>query len=869
MAFPMMLQAQEPIQRSSSVVTISGKQFYLHHVKTGETLEALVKAYSVTEKEILELNPEVRTKGLEKGMVLGIPLREVPATPAVEVPEETPEVVVEKSTNIVSISGKRYYMHVVKSGQTLKSIAKAYGVTEKEITDLNPEIRSKGVERGMVIGILVKEVTSAPVVETPEPEVDTPEPEVVETPEPVTVETPEPPVVVPEEPEIVEIPEEPEIVEPEVIEIPENPQIIEPELVEIPEEPQIVEPEIIEIPEEPQIVEIIEEPQNIEPEPQIVEPEIVQIPEEPQVVEPEIIEIPEEPQIVIPEEPVVVEEPAPEGDEIHEGYIVHTVQQAEKTKALLRRWNVTEEEFRRLNPSVGSRVFVGQKVLIPVHDPSILEAQPETEPETPIVETPIEETPVVVTPSEEPISIENPELDEEPEVIPEVAQEQPTSMLVFSGETPDDCYGSLEHADRLYHVALLVPLYLDEIDRLSTARDKIDKTKKSRSLRFLQFYEGFKMAVDSLTNNYGLRLELTVIDVNENTAGAEAAVDQLRGQHVDLIIGPFFSKSFTIVQEYAASQGIFVVNPLTERESILADAPNVLKLKPNTVSMAEELARLIRVRYPKAKVSMIVDDNAIDSLLSRSIELALETAVAPEVVLSNEELLEQVREMSRRKKMGKRLLSTLEVEGQIFSTKALEEHPEGEAVFENHFRRYTFSDDDVNAFKDDLSTARENVLIAFGNDVVFATKILNNCNKSAQNYPLTLIGLPQWSNFENLLVENLLNMNAVYFDDHFVDYNDTIVLQFVDDFRARYEAEPNDYAFEGFDVGWYFLNALMQFGSRSMDCLPYYHLPLLHTRYYFNKSAVGDGFENRYWNIYQYDNQLIELKPIRIHGEEN
>jgi len=64
------------------------------------------------------------------------------------------------------------------------------------------------------------------------------------------------------------------------------------------------------------------------------------------------------------------------------------------------------------------------------------------------------------------------------------------------------------------------------------------------------------------------------------------------------------------------------------------------------------------------------------------------------------------------------------------------------------------------------------------------------------------------------------------------------------------------------------LQALMQFGSNSVDCLPYYHIPLLSTRYYFNKSQVKDGLENRYWNIYQYDNHAIELKPLLIYEEE-
>ena len=47
--------------------------------------------------------------------------------------EYAPEI--NKSKVIVFINGKKYYVHTVKSGDTLYSIAKAYGVTEKPLPD--------------------------------------------------------------------------------------------------------------------------------------------------------------------------------------------------------------------------------------------------------------------------------------------------------------------------------------------------------------------------------------------------------------------------------------------------------------------------------------------------------------------------------------------------------------------------------------------------------------------------------------------------------------------------------------------------------------------------------------------------------------
>ena len=74
LVLPMVAQAQVVIERSTEVVSISGKQYYMHHVKRGETLYSLSKAYHVTEAEIVKLNPEINELGLQADMVIGIPV---------------------------------------------------------------------------------------------------------------------------------------------------------------------------------------------------------------------------------------------------------------------------------------------------------------------------------------------------------------------------------------------------------------------------------------------------------------------------------------------------------------------------------------------------------------------------------------------------------------------------------------------------------------------------------------------------------------------------------------------------------------------------------------------------------------------------
>ena len=90
------------------------------------------------------------------------------------------------------------------------------------------------------------------------------------------------------------------------------------------------------------------------------------------------------------------------------------------------------------------------------------------------------------------------------------------------------------------------------------------------------------MAVEAMEEQ-GLRLDLTVIDVTDNVNTAQNALSQIRGKDLDLIVGPFFGKSFAIIEEYAKGNNIVVVNPLSTRGSVVDDNPNVVKVKPGNI----------------------------------------------------------------------------------------------------------------------------------------------------------------------------------------------------------------------------------------------------------------------------------------------
>ena len=666
------------------------------------------------------------------------------------------QVVVERSTEIISIGGVEYYMHHVKQGETLYSISKAYNVSIEEITSKNPEVND-GLQADMVIGI--------PVVEDSEKET-----------------------------QLFQNETESKIVETQNVNSYDGNYTVGRD----------------------ETLYLIAKRFGIDlADFKALNPGLTNKPAEGTV-----IKVP----------PIRNEE----------DYLVHKVELNEKTSSLLAKWKVDEDTFRALNPAVGSHVFSDQMILIPIEKAEVIEIPI-------IVDDAVEEEPVV---AEEPVH-ETAIVEEEP--------------VLASG-----CVEKSENAHERYKVALLIPLYLNEVGDIDISPESVVKARKARPLSFLQFYEGFMIAIDSLTKYYGLNLDLTVIDVTENLGTAQNAVSRMEKNPVDLIVGPFFSKSFDVVQEYAKSHKTLIVNPLSTRENIVEGNPYVVKLKPNAAGQLSQLASMVNRFYGDSNVSIISQSSISESTSAYldEMERLLNLAINSEVVLKTDDFLRYAQEESRRKEMGNRLPSTIEVEGQIYATKDLKNGTLDDVRIENSVGRYVYGSDGLGAFNKSLSEVRNNLVIAYGKDNVFATQILNKLNKTAETYPVTLVAMPDWSGLDKLLVDNLLKMNAIYFSEGFVDYNSNEAKRFIFQFRNKYTCEPTDYAFCGFDVAWYFMNAFMRFGHEPKDCLLNFEMPLLSNSFSFVKNASENGLENYQWSIYQFENENVELKRIDLSDTE-
>jgi hypothetical protein len=83
------------------------------------------------------------------------------------------------------------------------------------------------------------------------------------------------------------------------------------------------------------------------------------------------------------------------------------------------------------------------------------------------------------------------------------------------------------------------------------------------------------------------------------------------------------------------------------------------------------------------------------------------------------------------------------------------------------------------------------------------------------------------------------------------------VKHFIQSFREWYFTEPlpEKFAFEGYDVTYYFLSALYKYGADFEDCLKYHHPDLLKYQFHFEENDAGSYVNKRvkplHYNKYQ------------------
>ncbi len=520
-------------------------------------------------------------------------------------------------------------------------------------------------------------------------------------------------------------------------------------------------------------------------------------------------------------------------------YINHRVLKKEKLSNIAKYYELSYSSVLQLNPSTRNRAQAGQIIKIPA--PYKMED---------------ELAAVVVVPEE-------------------IVAEAPINRDSLR------CFADENNKLKRYNVALMMPFYLEEIDsvQFNPEQPQLDYN----SFRFLSFYYGTLLAIDSLEKQ-GLQIDLHVYDVDEDVSKAIKVINEKELREMDLIIGPFFYSAFQSVAAFAKNYRIPIVNPLSGRSEVVDNNPSIFKIQPSDRYQTEDLRKFAE-QYHKNSKFFLIDNHknlmnnslaeyasALNEVIEAEIKipnldiynLAVEKAAADTALLSAMLYNETITDSALMKPV---LHPGITIEGRILSTEDIKSNIEDTTIFNNEIVFMKYEIDSLNPFKNEATVFRNNVVIVNTDDNVFALNVLTELNILRDTFPITVIGLPNWEVFRNMDKGLYENLNLHYLSSTFVEYSDRNLISFIKRYRQKYLSEPDNYAFAGFDISWYFLNALMNFGEDFEDCLQFYRPKLMRPEFMFRHNNRRDGYENTRWQLLKFHN--YQLQKVNLETTSN
>ena len=498
------------------------------------------------------------------------------------------------------------------------------------------------------------------------------------------------------------------------------------------------------------------------------------------------------------------------------------------------------------NPSLGKKLYPGQVVRIPVGEQALLLAK------------------------EQKTAGEKPTEEKAKEEVP----------------SPEEAgFGKCQPRphNRVFKVALMVPLYLEETDSINRSEFMMRHEKSFTPFRFVEFLEGALIASDSLKAQ-GMHLELYVYDVDQKLTKTAKVLTLPELREMNLIIGPFYSRSFQQVALFARHFNIPIVNPLTFRNEILRQYNHVVKVTPGKNREIPQTAHLVRNAYVHDKVFVISQTSYKDAAEISALRDSVQSVLPDTVLYPNFDLINIGIAVTQRQKNEEReqiikenpdaadtlavtqityndTLSPYSLENYPVVPEMLKDSQYDTTAFPNPLIYIDYARDSLHPFEANASVLRNNLVILYGDKKSFIMDAMNRLNVLRDTFNIKIIGLPQWESLGTLNLYQMNNMEATYPASCFIDYDSTGYSIYNKLFYKRYATSPGKYGVLGFDITYYFLRSLYLYGNKFLSCLPYNKTRAISTQYKFEPVNTGnDNYENTYWNWLRiYNKQRINL----------
>ncbi len=349
-------------------------------------------------------------------------------------------------------------------------------------------------------------------------------------------------------------------------------------------------------------------------------------------------------------------------------------------------------------------------------------------------------------------------------------------------------------------ISMILPFDLYNINYKTAGLNDLKKAEIA-----IDFYQGFKMGIDSVVNNRGkYNFKLQVFDSKDDPASLANLASRATIKNSDLIVGPVFPNGIKAFSVYSKLMKKPMVSPLAASDPIIFNNPYLITVNNSLDQHAYTAAKFIKSDLSPKKVLIIRSGQSDEYKYVNAFK------------------------------------------------KGMDSLAKGIRVSEIGIKAVGYA----NVFKS-LSPVGLNVIVLPSTDRVFLITLLTELDKLTSNFQIAIIGHPGWEK-SNFLDNDLLERLNTYITSSYQIEKDSYRSEdFVRNYHSKFQINPSEYAYKGFDLGYYFGNLMDNKGKDFIDNLTMNTFDGIHNDFHFVKNAKY-GYANTSLMVMKYQFGKLE-----------
>jgi len=432
--------------------------------------------------------------------------------------------------------------------------------------------------------------------------------------------------------------------------------------------------------------------------------------------------------------------------------IFHTILPKETLYAVSKKYNIRGEDILSENPGLSVQTFtIGKTILIPIYKEQSIGASGKT-----------------------------------------MADESESKINALLKEKPQ-----IKNVARV-EIALILPFGTIDTELAS----------QSHVQRFVEYYEGFLMALDSLKRT-GVSVKLHVFDSGYKIGSLKSVLEKRELNDVHLIVGGFSEEQISALSLFAKARGIRYVIPFTSKNSDVMNNPFLFQSNPPQSYLYSTVSIAFTSKYAGNNIIFIDMGSGSDK----------------------EELVQMMKtDLKTKNSSFKNIL----------------------------YNADTFN----NELKNNIEVGSQNIIaISSGTSEALARVItpLRKMREAGEANNVRLFGYPEWQTYIKDYIDDFFAFNTCIYSVFFANNTDTDLKNFYFQFRKWYSKTTINsypkYALLGYDTGLYFIQMIHRYGAEFENSLNKLKYESLQTGYRFQRTNNWGGFINMnvFWIEYQSD----------------